>query len=75
MMFGAILVVVALLSAALNPAFNAVMNATAAQASTAEAQAGMGYIQAFWDFKTWIALLLGVVMLIAGALAESRRAV
>lgn len=73
LMFGAILLVVAFLSAALDPAFNTIMNATSTYADTSEAQAGMGYLNAFWAFKSWISLLLGVTMVIAGALVESRR--
>jgi len=71
--FGAIIIVVALLSATLNPAFAQISNTTSEMADTQEAQEGLSYVNAIWEYKTLVGTMLGVVMLIAGALFESRR--
>jgi hypothetical protein len=71
--FGGIIIVVALLSATLNPAFSTISNTTDEMADTQEAQEGLSYVEAIWEYKTLVGTMLGVVMLIAGALFESRR--
>lgn len=71
--FGLIIIIVALLSATLNQPFNDLANETDKLADTSSAQTGLGYIEAMWDYKEFAGLMLGVSMLIAGALYESER--
>ena len=73
LMFGVIIVVVALMAATLNPAFNQVNNSSQQLADSAEANTGLSYMNAIWDWLPPIGLMLGVTMLIAGSLFESRR--
>lgn len=70
--FGLILITIGLLSAALNPAYDAVSNETSNLADTSEAQTGLAYTDAIWEYKSFVGLMLGVAMLFAGALFESR---
>lgn len=72
-LFGATIIMAALLAAALDPAFSAVANQTAAQADTSQAQTGLSWIETLWKHKLVIATFLSMVMIIAGALVESRR--
>lgn len=75
MIFGLILITIGLLSAALNPAYDAISNETADMADSSQANTGLGYVDAIWEYKSFVGLVLGVAMLLAGALFESRRGV
>jgi len=73
--FGLIFIVAAMLLVVLNPAFDAVMSNAAAHTSTQAAENGQSYVQDAWDAAPWIAAILGMVQLVAGAVAESDRGV
>lgn len=70
--FGLILITIGLLSATLNPAYDAISNETSTLADTSQATTGQGYVDAIWAYKSFVGLMLGVAMLFAGALYESR---
>lgn len=71
--FGLIIITIALLMATLNPAFDRIGNETEQLADTQQANTGFAYVEQFWDFVPVVGLMLGVAMLIAGALYESGR--
>lgn len=72
-LFGATIIIISLLTAALNPAFSQVHNQSESFADTSQAQTGLSWVETMWQYKTVAGLFLGLVMLIAGAIVESRR--
>jgi hypothetical protein len=73
--FGGFLIVTALLTLTLGPAFNDVTNQTADLASTSQGQEGLSYVSTAWTYAPLVTTMLAIVMLVAGALVESRRGV
>lgn len=73
MILGLIIIVIGLLSATLNPVYDAISNETGDLADSSQAQTGQSYVDAIWEYKAFVGLMLGIAMLIAGALFESRR--
>lgn len=71
-LFGATLVIGALLIAVLQQPFNAVMDAAAAQSSLPQAETGREWTRQFWEWAPFWVGLLGMIMLISGATSERR---
>lgn len=72
LLFGGLVIITSLLIAGLEPAFMELMDAHAQQTSSPEAATGEQWIRAAWNWIPVMAMALGAVMMIAGAVVESR---
>lgn len=71
-LFGATLVVGALLIAILNSPFQQIMDNAAMVSDVPQAETGRQWTRQMWTWAPFWVALLGMIMLISGAVAESR---